>query len=367
VSETRPKWKKWLLPAVKLAILTLIVAFLGATLHREWKGINEYPWTPRFEWFLPAALLYLVTLLPEGLLWYRVMTGLGQQPGFYATMRAYYIGHLGKYVPGKAMVPLIRVGMIRGPRVDTAISVAGVFIGTLNNVAVGGLVSAGCMAVYFWNDPTGRIYVILALAIMLVAGLPILPPVFVRLARFFIRLAAWTKMGKFFPRMVEKLQDVQEDLQGLGNGPIVRSWGPMVIGWVLLGLSYWATLRGMGIEVPLDQLPRLTGATSLAMVAGFMAFVIPAGVGVREFAMTLLMRAYFLDAMGPDITRLAEMMDKSPLQVATTMAVTSAVVLRIVQVVAETAFSGILYGVRPRGVDRPPETSSPDTHLPPAR
>ena len=42
--------------------------------------------------------------------------GVGQRPGGMATVRAYYIGQLGKYVPGKAWALLLRSVLIRGPQ-----------------------------------------------------------------------------------------------------------------------------------------------------------------------------------------------------------------------------------------------------------
>ena len=40
--------------------------------------------------------------------WYRLLRQLGQRPTALAAVRAYYIGHLGKYLPGKACALLLR-------------------------------------------------------------------------------------------------------------------------------------------------------------------------------------------------------------------------------------------------------------------
>ena len=58
------------------------------------------------------------------------------------TTRAYYVGHLGKYVPGKALVVIIRTGLISGPRVDTTVAAVSIFIETLTMMAVGAFLAA---------------------------------------------------------------------------------------------------------------------------------------------------------------------------------------------------------------------------------
>ena len=80
-------------------------------------GQGEYSWDFDPGWLGLAGVLYLLGLLPAGLFWHRVLLVLGQDARLGETLRAYYIGHLGKYVPGKAMVVVIRAGLIRSHRV----------------------------------------------------------------------------------------------------------------------------------------------------------------------------------------------------------------------------------------------------------
>ena len=45
----------------------------------------------------------------------RTLRVLGQSVSLPLALRAYYIGQLGKYVPGKALVVILRAGLVRGP------------------------------------------------------------------------------------------------------------------------------------------------------------------------------------------------------------------------------------------------------------
>ena len=154
---------------------------------------------------------------------------MGQDVGFWKSLRAFYLGHLGKYVPGKAMVVILRAGMIRGPGVDASLAVVSVFFETLTMMAVGALMAAGIVAVWFRGQP---LLFWASLGMMAVAGLPTLPPVFRRLVRL-------VGLGRLKPAQLEKLD-------GLGYGTVILGWVLNVIGWTILGLSYWAVLRALG-------------------------------------------------------------------------------------------------------------------------
>src|SRR3974377_914554 len=120
-------------------------------------------------WALPAGF-FSRALLPEGLFWHWVLKALGQDVGLFETLRAYYIGHLGKYVPGKAMVIVLRTGLLYG-RVDTGIAVASVFLEKLPMMAVGACIAVPVLAIWFLHDWT---FLLVAVVTAAAAGLPTL-------------------------------------------------------------------------------------------------------------------------------------------------------------------------------------------------
>jgi len=318
VSPERPAYKKWLLRALKLLIVVLLVWAVRRSLNEAWSQLGEYRWQLHVGWVLVSGLLYLLGLLLAGVFWHRVLLVLGQEARLGECLRAYFIGHLGKYVPGKAMVVVIRAGMVRSHRVDTALAAASVFFETLTMMAVGAFLAAAVLAVGFRGEAP-RFWG--AVGLMLVAGLPTLPPLFKRLARL-------AGVGRSDP-------DVARKMDRLGGRTLLLGWALMTLAWVLLGLSYWATLQAMGIPGldPVGQLPRYTASVALAMVAGFLLLVSPGGIGVREVALAALMIPY-LKTFAPEHAEL--------------VAWASAAVLRLVWLGAELTISAVLYPMGPR-------------------
>ena len=297
--------KRWILAAIKLLIVAIVVWFIRRTLVDAWEQLGTRRWQCDFWWLAAAGGLYLFGTLLSGIFWHRTLRALGQNVSLPQALRAYYIGHLGKYVPGKAMVVILRTGLVQGQGVDTALAAASVFFETLTMMAVGAFMSAAIVAVWY-HEQTLLFWA--ALAMMIVAGVPTLPPVFRRLVRL-------VGVGRTNPAVAEKLAD-------LGYGTMLIGWLLTAIGWVVAGLSFWAVLRSLGAADanPIGQLHLYTAGVTLATVAGFVSFV-PGGAVVREAVLAELMVPLLGDAV----------------------ALVSAILLRLVWLVAELVISGILY------------------------
>jgi uncharacterized membrane protein YbhN (UPF0104 family) len=232
---------------------------------------------------------------------------MGQRPQLLETLRAYYAGHLGKYVPGKAMVVVIRTALLHQRQVDPAVAAVSVFAETLTMMAVGAFLAALILSIFFASH-VGLL--LLAIFLMLLSGVPTWPPVF----RFLVR--------RFRVSVVRP--NVELALQGFSWRVMFLGWAANMLGWGIMGLSYWAVLRALPIDLTLDPWyelwPRLTASVSLAVVAGFLS-LLPGGLGVRELVLDELMTEPF----------------------GSMVALVSAVLLRFVWLLAELTVSVILY------------------------
>jgi uncharacterized membrane protein YbhN (UPF0104 family) len=56
--------------------------------------------------------------------------------------------------------------------------------------------------------------------------------------------------------------------------------------WGLWGLGLWLLVAGLGLSAPI--IPLVTG-NALAWVAGFLSFIFPGGLGVREYVLARLL------------------------------------------------------------------------------
>ena len=265
----------------------------------SWQGL-------RWRWLLVSVVAYEGGLLVMGCFWYRVLHALRQRPSFLETMRAYHIGHLGKYVPGKAMVVVLRASLIRGVQVDIVVAGISVFIETLTMMAVGAFWAMVVLLVQFREITTLRW---LAVGLIIATVAPTLPPVF----RTLVRRLRPTFQTHF-----------DEITAGYTFGLVAQGWLACTCGWALLAVSFWATLKAIPYADPLENLatmfPVLLASVALAVVAGF-ASLLPGGMVVREWVLDRL--------MVPQIGEVA--------------AFAGAIVLRLVWLLTELVISVILY------------------------
>jgi len=272
----KPKRKRrWWLTLLKLAVVVAVCYAVHGTVREALEHLGEYKWQLHFGWFALALVLYGVAWLPMAWFWWETLAALGQRFDSLSAFYAYYVGHLGKYVPGKALVVVIRIGLLPQRRISIRLGIASVLLETLTLMSVGAVLAAVLSLFVLRHDL--RFSVAAAIA-AIVVGLPTVPVITRRLlrrleARQIIELDA----GEETPAE-QSLLEHQVTGRLLANG-----WIASTLCWIVLGWSLWATLRAIGVaEVhPFVHLPVLVAASALAIVAGFLS-MLPGGLVVRD-------------------------------------------------------------------------------------
>jgi uncharacterized membrane protein YbhN (UPF0104 family) len=304
--------RRLLITAVKLGIIGLVVWGVHQSLQAGLRDLGDTARQLQPRWLVVSGVLYLVSVLPPALFWHRLLIVYGQRVTLWHAVRAYYIGHLGKYVPGKAMVVVLRAGLVRGEHVSASLAAVAVFVETLAMMAVGSFLAAVILALWFRDQWQ---YVALAVGFMVVVVVPTLPPV----ARWLLRLVRgrvkWGPLANL------------ERLEQLDFATLVLGWSGLALAWVLAGLSLWAAVQALDPQAPgpLAGLPFYTAAVAVSVVGGFLSLV-PAGAVVRDVLLAKLLTTQLTEAV----------------------ALGAAILLRLVWLVAEALAAGILYFIQPK-------------------
>ena len=263
---SRLRWKKEAKIVVKAVLAVLVLGAVGRHVRRTWLDLHEHGESLHVapEWIALAVVLYLAGLSACGLFFGRVMRASPSPVGYLPALRAYLISHLGKYVPGKAVVVLMRVGLVTPYGARPATGAFATLYETLVMMASGGLIAALGFAL-----PPAQVWAA-ALGGGLGAAFLVLvdPLVFPRISRL---------ISVPFPGVgPDALPAITRRLLGAG-----LLWS--LAGWILLGLSQVAVVRAVApAGVAIALWPAIVGAVALATVAGFAVAVLPGGLGVRE-------------------------------------------------------------------------------------
>ncbi len=109
----RAQLMKWLKIAAKLAIVALLAWMIRGTLHSALAQLEDHEWHLAWPWLVAAGLLYLLGTLPNAVFWAQVINATDHPVGMYVPIRSFYVSAVGKYVPGKAMVLILRAATMR--------------------------------------------------------------------------------------------------------------------------------------------------------------------------------------------------------------------------------------------------------------
>jgi len=272
---TRTLKRIW--PAAKWGMFGLVLIFVARHGWNLWQQVGNHKTQIHWLQLLPAVVASIVAWFPSMWYWRRLITAFGTTVPWPTLARAYYCGHLGKYVPGKGAAVVIRSAMVKDAGVTPTTAALTVTIEALTCMWAGTLLAIGLSPVLArhipaeWAERTADPVVRWGLFAIVVCGGAL------TLAALF---RTHHPLSQFFH------QQADAPAANRGHPPWRSVLAGMVFflgAWWVQGLVLGLTIRAISTEPPAwSDWPFWTGTTALAMVGGFVAVFAPGGLGVRE-------------------------------------------------------------------------------------
>ena len=200
------------------------------------------------------------------LAWRAVLADLGTRLPWRQASAVFFLGQLGKYLPGFVWPVAAQMELGRAYGVPRKRSAVAALLVVVFGLTAGGLVAAATLP---FAGELGRYRAVLALPAL---GLVVLhPAVFRRVTAAGLRLL--------------RREPPERTLSARGAAAAL---GWSLAQWLAYGVAVWAVARGLP-GAPRGLLALATGGYALAWCAGFVVLVAPAGAGVREGALVLLL------------------------------------------------------------------------------
>jgi uncharacterized membrane protein YbhN (UPF0104 family) len=210
--------------------------------------------------------------------WRQVLGGLGVKLPWGAGAKVFFVSQLGKYIPGSVWPVLLQMEAGRARGASRRSMLAGNLISLVLSCTVGLIVAclllpladASALAHYWW--------VLLALPFLVVLLYPRTMPA---ILDWLFGLLHRAPLG-----------------ERLRPAATVQAAGWSVVSWLFLGLHIWILCAAAG-HGGWSALVLCTGGTALAVTAGILFIPAPAGAGLREVVLVLVLRSILGD--GPAV------------------------------------------------------------------
>ncbi|MBI1323046.1 hypothetical protein GC170_07645 [bacterium] len=253
--------------AIRYGVGLLILAAVSRQGWRTWAkwqaqgDLFEISYLP----MLGSLLAYLIGLVFFGIYYGVIVRGVKPATAMIPCVRAYLYSHPAKYVPGKAMVVVVRVGVLGKADVGPAAASFTAIFETLSMMAIGGLLGGVLLIL-----PEGHL---MGAAVSFGLG-----------TAFFCTVLPWT-FGRAVRLLKKGLPAIDPaDCPRPSKADTGKLAALGVGGWLAWGVSGVLTVSALsgGALRPLAEWPRIAGAVMVGTAGGFALPILPGGLGLRE-------------------------------------------------------------------------------------
>ena len=255
----------------RLAVAAVFLGVIAVVLAGQWRQARPLLGRLSVPVVAAAWALVLAGIYATFRSWRAVLADLGGRLPHAGAMRVFYLGQLGKYLPGTVWPAVTQMRLGRDYRVPPRASGAAFAVFMLMLIGTGLLVGVPVTPLLGQDAADGYRWLALVLPAF---ALALAPPVLNRAVALSLRVARRPPLPA-----------------PLSSGGILRAAGWAVVSWLCYGVQVYLLASRLGAEGGALLWLQCTGAFAAAFVSGPLLLVVPAGTGVREAALLLLLGA----------------------------------------------------------------------------
>ncbi|MBD8103572.1 lysylphosphatidylglycerol synthase transmembrane domain-containing protein [Plantibacter sp. CFBP 8775] len=252
---------------VQVGFAVVVIAFIAWTVVANWASFSASVSQMDPLWIVASGAAGFTGVALSMLAWRAIVIAFGHRISVRDAGYVVFVSQIGKYIPG-GVWPIVagsqlgrRAGLPTATTVVTLTAQLGVSLVTGSTLAVGALFGFPALREYAW-----------VLVVLVVIGVvALLPPVMRRV------------LGWMFTVMKRR-----DELPELRTLPLLSAVGWSLASWAAFGLHLWCIVSALGTVDVAAILPAICGY-ALAWVVGFLAVIAPAGAGVREAILALVL------------------------------------------------------------------------------
>ena len=255
---------------LKYIIVVSIIFFLIKSLYSNWNQLSTYNWKPNLLLLSLSFIFALIHLLAMAWCWRRILIKIGGSLSIRKGLQIYFSSQLGRYIPGKVWVVLGRVSSCNQEGISKIKTTASIVYEVVISIFAASLFFI--MSIPFWefnkiSNKIGIYYIIIPFCLFIL----IHPKIFNKGVNIVLK-----QLRKEPIKISMPYRDILEILL------------LDIIFWAFLGVAFYLFINST-YTLSINKAPIVAGIFSISWVIGFLSFLTPGGIGVREGVLTFLL------------------------------------------------------------------------------
>ncbi len=251
-------------------LLSIVIMAVIAVVWKNISEISRYDFELKYGYFIAGSALIVINYIFCFLIWHRLTITLGLHVPMIKAARGWFLSYLGKYVPGKIALLLVRMDAYRG------FSKSKVAVATIIEYIVA--ITASCL--------------------VLLISLSFSPASIPEYVRWIAGVGAALMLFALYPPFLRKLTN--RGLRLIKRDPLLEVptfrnillfIGAYIVAFLLSGFALFLIFNSLS-PVSFKYYLSITGIYSIAGLIGLAAFFAPSGIGIREGVLFLILPAF---------------------------------------------------------------------------
>ncbi|HHY54349.1 MAG TPA: hypothetical protein GYA08_02825 [Chloroflexi bacterium] len=260
--------------------ILLALLFIALLLRSQWQELQSYAWQISPVWLMLSAGWLVAAWGVEVAIWRRLLRTVGGRLPYRSALRIWFLSAIVRYIPGNIWQPLsiTLLAQQRGVKPEATLTSIVLYQAIIT------LAVAPIAAIYFAGTGNWGVLTDVMREVapwLIVIGLAP-PAVFIAQPAWLIAMVNWglQRLGR------SRLP------YGLTRTELLYALALAAIDWLLWGAAFATLAFGIHAYPPADLWTlawHLIAIYPVAYVIGFLSFITPSGLGVREGALYLLL------------------------------------------------------------------------------
>ena len=262
---------KWIKSLIGICIVITIFCWLGRRLYIDVQRLKDYDWHIQPFWLGSSCIFLMLWWLALSIVWSLLIRRLRVRLSLRKGFKFWALSQLGSYLPGKLWYALGRAYLCAKENIEKSTTIASVLLEAALIVIAAGFVFLLALPFMMSDHPVSLIPYLSVIPV----GLLIIHPF---------------PFGKVFNFLIRRLKGAEVEFS-LSYLQMLCFMGLYLTLWLLCGLAFFLFVNSIH-RVGWDKFIPITGTFAAAWIVGFLSFIAPGGLGVREGVLSVLLASY---------------------------------------------------------------------------